>query len=157
MRLSTRAGAGCAFMAVLLVSLWGQGVAHTRQQKGSPPAALPRAASLVQVTTRLEQLIPRLIQEGTVPGLSIALIRNGKLAWQHGFGLANAETKAPVTNDSVFEAASLSKPVFAFLGPRLGTREHARWSRVLALGRQRQQQGVHRRVREIEDGRGDLC
>jgi len=30
------------------------------------------------------------------------------------FGLANAETKAPVTDDSVFEAASLSKPVFAY-------------------------------------------
>ena len=38
----------------------------------------------------------------------------GRQAWHGSFGLANAETKAPVTDASVFEAASLSKPVFAY-------------------------------------------
>ena len=54
------------------------------------------------------------MKDGYVPGLSIAVIRNGKLAWNHGFGVKNAETKEPVTEDIVFEAASLSKPVFAY-------------------------------------------
>jgi CubicO group peptidase (beta-lactamase class C family) len=114
MRSIVRAVTGCALVAAVLVIVSSQGVADVQQQKGNPPVAPPRPASLNRVTQRLEQLIPRLLQEGTVPGLSIALIRDGKLAWQHGFGLANADTKAPVTNDSVFEAASLSKPVFAY-------------------------------------------
>src|SRR5439155_26425975 len=66
-----------------------------------------------ELIARLESVLPRLMKDGYVPGLSIAVIRNGKLAWIHGFGVKNAETKEPVTEDTVFEAASLSKPVFA--------------------------------------------
>ena len=64
--------------------------------------------------TRLEQIIPHLMSEGDIPGLSIALIRNANVAWSHGFGVKNSETKDPVDDDTVFEAASLSKPVFAY-------------------------------------------
>jgi len=67
-----------------------------------------------ELIARLENVIPRLMKDGDVPGLSIAVIRNGKLAWNHAFGVKNAETKEPVTEDTVFEAASLSKPVFAY-------------------------------------------
>jgi CubicO group peptidase (beta-lactamase class C family) len=49
-----------------------------------------------------------------VPGASLALIRNGKTVWLHAFGIKNAKTTAPVTTDTIFEAASLSKPVFAY-------------------------------------------
>lgn len=63
---------------------------------------------------RLEKEIPRLMKEAFVPGLSIALIDRGKVSWQHNFGTSNAETNEPVTNDTIFEAASLSKPVFAY-------------------------------------------
>ena len=64
--------------------------------------------------TRLEQMIPRLMSEAEIPGLSIALIRDSKMVWSHGFGVANSETKQPVNASTVFEAASLTKPVFAY-------------------------------------------
>jgi CubicO group peptidase (beta-lactamase class C family) len=67
-----------------------------------------------EMASRLEQLIPRLMNEGIVPGLSILVIRDGKVFWQHEFGVKNAETKEPVDADTVFEAASLSKPVVAY-------------------------------------------
>lgn len=63
---------------------------------------------------RLEKLISRLMSEGDVPGLSIALIRDGKIFWHKDFGVKNIETKEPVDESAVFEAASLSKPVFAY-------------------------------------------
>src|ERR1700680_179106 len=63
---------------------------------------------------RLEKDIPRLLKESDVPGLTIALIRDGRLVWSGAFGLANADTKKRVTPNTVFEAASLSKPVFAY-------------------------------------------
>jgi CubicO group peptidase (beta-lactamase class C family) len=63
---------------------------------------------------RLEKDVPRLLKESDVPGLTIALIRDGRLVWSGAFGLANADTKKRVTPNTVFEAASLSKPVFAY-------------------------------------------
>ena len=52
--------------------------------------------------------------EGEVPCLQIALIRGGKVDWIKSYGVKNAETCGPVTDDTIFEAASLSKPVFAY-------------------------------------------
>jgi CubicO group peptidase (beta-lactamase class C family) len=63
---------------------------------------------------RLEQMIPHLMVEADIPGLSIAVIRDSKVIWTHAYGLANAETKTPVNDATVFEAASLTKPVFAY-------------------------------------------
>ncbi len=68
-----------------------------------------------QTVNRLEQTIPRLMTAGDIPGLSIALIGDSKVIWSRGFGVANSEkTKSPVDQTTVFEAASLTKPVFAY-------------------------------------------
>ncbi len=67
-----------------------------------------------QAIDHLKKDIPTLLQKSDVPGLSIALIQKGKLVWNEGFGISNAKTKKPVTVQTVFEAASLSKPVFAY-------------------------------------------
>ena len=49
-----------------------------------------------------------------MPGLSLALIRDARVVWHRSFGVRNADTKEPVGDGTVFEAASLSKPVFAY-------------------------------------------
>ncbi len=67
-----------------------------------------------EAVTRLEQGLPKLMADADVPGLSIALIRGGEVVWTKGFGVRSATTKEPVTDETVFEAASLSKPVFAY-------------------------------------------
>ena len=67
-----------------------------------------------QVINRLEQTIPRLMADGDIPGLSIALVRKGEVVWSRGFGVKNIETKEAVDDNTVFEAASLTKPVFAY-------------------------------------------
>lgn len=48
-----------------------------------------------------------------VPGVSIAVIHNGKLAWAQGFGVKAADSKDAVTSNTLFQAASISKPVSA--------------------------------------------
>jgi CubicO group peptidase (beta-lactamase class C family) len=63
---------------------------------------------------RLEMDIPEMMKKVSVPGLSIAVIRGGKTTWVHGFGIKETKSGQPVTADTVFEAASLSKPVFAY-------------------------------------------
>jgi CubicO group peptidase (beta-lactamase class C family) len=66
------------------------------------------------VIKRLEHKIPTLIDKGEVPGISVAYISNGRLVWHKAFGVTSTKTKTSVTDNSVFEAASLSKPVVAY-------------------------------------------
>ncbi|HUN62480.1 MAG TPA: serine hydrolase [Candidatus Sulfotelmatobacter sp.] len=62
----------------------------------------------------LQQQVPPLLKEAAIPGLSMALIRDGKTYWLGTFGVKDAKTGAPVADQTIFEAASLSKPVFAY-------------------------------------------
>src|ERR1051325_988447 len=102
-------------VVALLTALFSQMVAQTKPRAESQ-AFLPLKTSIKKeaMASRLEQLIPQLMQEGGVPGLSILVIREGKIFWQRGFGVKNAETRTPVDAETVFEAASLSKPVVAY-------------------------------------------
>jgi CubicO group peptidase (beta-lactamase class C family) len=78
-----------------------------RAKKGP---ATPTEATVPQ----LERDIPELMKKAGVPGLAIAVIRGGKTTWLHGFGMKEVKTGQPLTGETVFEAASLSKPVFTY-------------------------------------------
>jgi CubicO group peptidase (beta-lactamase class C family) len=82
----------------------------------SPMLRAKRAATThpEETVLQLEKDIPEQMKKAKVPGLAIALVRNGKTAWAHGFGIKESKTSQPVTEDTVFEAASLSKPVFTY-------------------------------------------
>lgn len=55
-----------------------------------------------------------LMDSSEMPGLSFAIINDGQIAYQKNLGVTNLATTTPVTSSTLFEAASLSKPVFAF-------------------------------------------
>ena len=59
--------------------------------------------------------IPRLMRIAGVPGAAIAVVDRGRLAWSKGFGVKNILTGDPVREDTLFEAASMTKPVFAYV------------------------------------------
>jgi CubicO group peptidase (beta-lactamase class C family) len=85
------------------------------QVKPQPAASsLKTDVKKEELAARLEKLIPQLMTDGGVPGLSVLLIHDNRVFWQRSFGVTNVETKQPVTADTIFEAASLSKPVFAY-------------------------------------------
>src|SRR5215472_12790424 len=63
---------------------------------------------------KLQANIPALMKQADIPGMSIAVVRNGRVAWHGNFGVKNTKTAQPVDDNTVFEAASLSKPVFAY-------------------------------------------
>ena len=42
-------------------------------------------------------------------GMAVAVIRDGALAWFHGHGLADVAAKRPITEDTVFRVASITK------------------------------------------------
>ena len=50
----------------------------------------------------------------TTPGLAVALVHHGQVAWAAGWGAADQATGQPVTVTTRFQVASLSKPVAAW-------------------------------------------
>ena len=69
-------------------------------------------ADLIEVLDRYREYF-------NVPGYSIALVRNGKLVFSHASGQSNQFTGKPVDESTLFEAASITKTVFAFAVNRL--------------------------------------
>jgi CubicO group peptidase (beta-lactamase class C family) len=59
--------------------------------------------------------IQELLTKFNVPGVSIAIIKDFKIEWARGYGVADVETGATVTPDTMFQAASISKPVAAMV------------------------------------------
>lgn len=67
----------------------------------------------------IDTMVQGAMERFELPGLSIAFIDNGTVVYERKLGVANTETGAPITSDSVFQVASLSKPVFAYLVMRM--------------------------------------
>lgn len=90
--------------------------------RAEPEDAATRFRSNVATRRIIEDIaqnLPGLMQEFSVPGLAVALVKDGKAVWSNGFGVRSTETREVVTTGTVFEAASLSKPVFAYAALKL--------------------------------------
>jgi CubicO group peptidase (beta-lactamase class C family) len=55
----------------------------------------------------------RRTQQYLFPGVSIVVIKNYQIKWAQGFGFSNQEKQLTVTPQTLFQAASISKPVTA--------------------------------------------
>ena len=53
------------------------------------------------------------MQDNKVPGVSIAVIENGNIDWAKGYGIAKNNPKIAVDAATLFQAASISKPISA--------------------------------------------
>lgn len=85
-------------------------------RKMPPRSDAPPLGTLI---AHMEKQIPQWLEESKVPGLSMAVIKDAKLAWRRGFGVKVNGSKEPVDDDTMFEAASMSKPVFAYVVMKL--------------------------------------
>jgi CubicO group peptidase (beta-lactamase class C family) len=72
-----------------------------------------------KLTDKLQENIPALMEMNHVPGLSLALIRDAEIFWVGSFGVQSSITREAVSEETVFEVASLSKPVFAYAALKL--------------------------------------
>jgi CubicO group peptidase (beta-lactamase class C family) len=72
-------------------------------------------ADRTSVVTKIDRLVPMLMAELHVPGVSIALMEDQRVVWSNVYGVKSVATREPVTKETAFEAASMSKPVFGLL------------------------------------------
>ena len=71
------------------------------------------AGDLTSLTAALDQEMPGLLAAYNTPGATIAIVQNGELVWEKGYGLADRENNIPATPDTVYQIASISKTVAA--------------------------------------------
>ena len=77
-----------------------------------PPA---QTDGLVPPSEAFLRDLPELLTLASVPGLSAALVRGRETVWAIGIGTSGVESPTEVTPETPFEAASLTKPVVAYL------------------------------------------
>jgi CubicO group peptidase (beta-lactamase class C family) len=70
---------------------------------------------LEAISQKLDHAIPLLAERYKVAGLSMVTIREGAPPLYKTYGHADLETRRPMREDTVFRAASLGKPVFAYV------------------------------------------
>ena len=67
------------------------------------------AASLLAQKEKIESGIEAIMKEHNAVGLSVAVVKKGKIVYTHSFGYKNMETQTPLSNDDLFRIASISK------------------------------------------------
>ncbi|WP_395741096.1 serine hydrolase domain-containing protein [Prosthecobacter sp.] len=67
----------------------------------------------------MDALIEAMMSKAKVTGLSLAILHDGKIVKAKGYGMADKDSHKPVTADTLFQAASISKPVAALGALRL--------------------------------------
>lgn len=71
----------------------------------NPPPPSPQNISIPQIDDEIYAFLTKY----QLPGVSIAIVRHGKLVYAKGYGLADKETSTPIDTSSLFRIASLSK------------------------------------------------
>lgn len=67
----------------------------------------------------LDELVPQLMEKYRIPGVSIAGIENYRVAWDRQYGVCRAGSEEPVVKKTVFEACSMTKPMYAYVAMKL--------------------------------------
>jgi len=107
-------------LITVLVLLSAAGIVHTAADNSSPAAMMARIEAAQSPNREgLDPLtLQQLMERFHVPGVSVAVIRDFEIHWTKGYGIADVETGARVDADSLFQAASISKPVAAMAAVR---------------------------------------
>lgn len=91
--------------------------------KINPPDLIPSKGLLHDFDQEKTDLIDQFISSNQeyygIPGVSLALIKDSKMVYHKTYGVQNAMSKEPVIENTLFEAASITKTVFAYVVHRL--------------------------------------
>jgi CubicO group peptidase (beta-lactamase class C family) len=68
---------------------------------------------------RFERFVDDIMREEPIVGLGVAVAKHGRVLYSNGFGVADLETKAPVTPETIFGVASVTKSFTALAVMRL--------------------------------------
>ncbi|MBN3521088.1 beta-lactamase family protein [Algoriphagus lutimaris] len=68
---------------------------------------------------KMDELLPAILDSAKIPGISIAVIDQGKMVYSSAFGRKELRKESEISKQTIFEAASLTKPITAFCAMKL--------------------------------------
>jgi CubicO group peptidase (beta-lactamase class C family) len=71
--------------------------------------AQPHHPATLSIESKVDEFVQAQMLRGNVPGVAVCVTRHGAVLLSKAYGVANLELGAPVTTDSVFELASVTK------------------------------------------------
>ena len=74
----------------------------------------PILTASAQTETRVDAFVKREMERMKIPGVSIAVIKDGKPLLVKGYGLANIEHNVPVKPETIFQSGSVGKQFTSF-------------------------------------------
>jgi CubicO group peptidase (beta-lactamase class C family) len=103
---------------LIIIGLFSGRVWGTEEERTSDPRIHSVEFGLLPLASMKEHMgetvgIRERMRDFGTPGLSVAVIEGGRLAWAHGYGVADSKSHRPVTAETLFQAASISKPLTA--------------------------------------------
>jgi CubicO group peptidase (beta-lactamase class C family) len=112
-------------VAVVVLALPG---AASAQRSPAQESAVPIPPGQIEAAVgRLDGLADGLLRRTGVPGLAIAVVKDDKVVYAKGFGVRKVGTKARVDENTVFQLASVSKPLGATVIARSVGRGSVGW------------------------------
>jgi CubicO group peptidase (beta-lactamase class C family) len=88
-----------------------------RSQADVPPPLVPAMAlpenAVDNAVAKLDGIAAELMKKSGIPGMAVAVVHGGKTVYAKGFGVRDVKTGDKVDPDTVFQLASLSKPLSA--------------------------------------------
>lgn len=79
-----------------------------------PAQQYKRNAPIERFTSHFDQRIPAIMHVYDIPGVNIAIIRNGEIVWLSAYGLADQESNTEMTLDTYVRVQSISKSLTAW-------------------------------------------
>lgn len=67
----------------------------------------------------IEESIPSILDSANIPGISIAIIGQGKIVYSNALGIKEMGKEEEINQHTIFEAASLTKPIAALCAMKL--------------------------------------
>lgn len=113
-RIELAVGYAIKLALMALVVSGGACARTTTPVETSPPVAATQPQELPSIVEELDRRVAGWMASYHVPGVSIVGIEERRIAWDRHYGVRRAGEPAKVDRSTVFEACSLSKPVFAY-------------------------------------------
>ena len=101
---------GIRFPLVMVTAFFCSGALRTATASPAQSIIDSTDKDDLQLIAALNIVIPRIMTAYQVPGLNIAMAREGRMMWQGAYGYADAKSHRPMTVDTVFHSGSLAKP-----------------------------------------------
>jgi CubicO group peptidase (beta-lactamase class C family) len=98
-------------------------LASTSLSVAQNPAPTPKSLD------DFDAIVGKAMADSKIPGLSVAVVRDGKVIYAKGFGLRDVENRLPVTTETLFAIGSVSKSFTSLIFGTLNDEGKAEWDK----------------------------